>query len=156
MTNVSQRFFIRRMKEADLRHVQDIEVLSYSSPWSESTFRGEIQNTSISYPLVVVDKPENRIVGYIIYWHIKEDVQVNNIAVHPDFRGKGIGKAMMKHILEKTRKEGAAFVHLEVRMSNTAALALYKRLGFEVLGTRKNYYMNPLEDALVLGLVLNQ
>ena len=148
------RFFIRRMREGDLPEVRTIETLSFSNPWSDNTFRGEIQNTSVSYPMVVVEKPGDRVVGYIIYWHVREDVQVNNIAVHPDFRRRGIGEALMRHVIEKVRANGATFMTLEVRPSNAAAVTLYQRLGFEVLGTRKNYYTNPDEDAYLMGLVL--
>jgi len=150
------RYFIRRMKEADLSAVRPIEALSFSNPWSDSTFLGEIQNTPVSFPLVVVQKPTEKVIGYIIYWHIREDVQVNNIAVHPDFRGKGIGEALMRHVIAKVRKDGATFMALEVRPSNAAAVTLYKKLGFEMLGSRKNYYTNPDEDAFLMGLVLDQ
>jgi ribosomal-protein-alanine N-acetyltransferase len=150
------RFFIRRMKEDDLPAVRTIEALSFSNPWSDSTFLGEIQNTPVSFPLVVVRKPSDKVIGYIIYWHIREDVQVNNIAVHPDFRGKGIGEALMRHVIDKVRKNGATFMALEVRLSNAAAVTLYKKLGFDILGTRKNYYTNPDEDAYLMGLVLDQ
>jgi ribosomal-protein-alanine N-acetyltransferase len=150
------RFFIRRMKEDDLPAVRTIEALSFSNPWSDSTFLGEIQNTPVSFPLVVVRKPSDKVIGYIIYWHIREDVQVNNIAVHPDFRGKGIGEALMRHVIDKVRKNGATFMALEVRLSNAAAVTLYKKLGFDILGTRKNYYTNPDEDAYLMGLVIDQ
>jgi ribosomal-protein-alanine N-acetyltransferase len=144
------------MKEEDLGAVRSIETLSFSNPWSDNTFRGEIQNTSISFPLVVVRKPGDEVVGYIIFWHIREDVQVNNFAVHPDLRGKGIGEALMRHVIDRVRKNGATFMTLEVRPSNAAAVTLYKKLGFEILGARKNYYTNPDEDAYLMGLVLDQ
>jgi ribosomal-protein-alanine N-acetyltransferase len=149
------RFFIRRMRESDLAEVRTIETLSFPNPWSDNTFRGEIQNESISFPMVVVEKPGERVIGYIIYWHIREDVQVNNIAVHPDFRGRGIAEALMRHVIDKVRANGATFMTLEVRVSNDAAVTLYRKLGFEVLGTRKNYYTNPDEDAYMMGLVLD-
>jgi [ribosomal protein S18]-alanine N-acetyltransferase len=150
------RFFIRRMRKGDLPEVLEIEGLSFSGPWSENTFLGEIQNTSVSFPLVVVKKPGERVVGYIIFWQVRDDVQINNIAVHPDFRGRGIAESLMRVVIDKVRREGATFMTLEVRRSNTAAAALYKKLGFEVLGTRKNYYTKPDEDAFVLGLVMDQ
>jgi len=154
------RFFIRRMKEDDLPEVRTIEALSFSNPWSDDTFRGEIQNTSISFPLVVVRRPDNpvaagdEVVAYIIYWQIGDDVQINNVAVHPDCRGLGLGEAMMRHVIARVRAAGASFVTLEVRQSNTPALTLYKKLGFEIMGTRKNYYTKPDEDAHVMALDL--
>jgi ribosomal-protein-alanine N-acetyltransferase len=150
------RYFIRRMKEEDLPAVRTIEALSFSNPWSDNTFRGEIQNTSVSVPLVVVRKPGEEVVGYIIFWQIRDDVQVNNIAVHPDSRGLGLGEALMRFAIAKVRAAGATFMTLEVRQSNAAATALYKKLGFEVLGVRKNYYTKPDEDAYFMGLVLDQ
>ncbi len=191
------RYFVRRMRESDLGTVRAIETQSFSNPWSDNTFRGEIQNTSISSPLVVVRRPGDRVVSptvrdagirvvadnpivsdsahagvrvvadnpvvadeevvaYIIYWQIRDDVQINNVAVHPDCRGQGLGEAMMRFALAKVRAAGAAFVTLEVRQSNAPAVNLYKKLGFDILGTRKHYYTNPDEDAHVMGLVLDQ
>jgi ribosomal-protein-alanine N-acetyltransferase len=141
-------YFVRRMKEEDLASVRAIEALSFSSPWSDNTF--------VSFPLVVVRRPDDEVVAYIIFWQIREDVQVNNIAVRPDCRGQGIAEALMRYVIDKVRKAGATFMTLEVRPSNTAATNIYKKLGFEVLGTRKNYYTKPDEDALILGLVLDQ
>ena len=156
MTPDDGRFFIRRMKEDDLPAVRTIEALSFSNPWSDSTFLGEIQNTPVSFPLVVVRKPSDKVIGYIIYWHIREDVQVNNIAVHPGCRGLGLGEAMMRYVIAKSREAAATFLTLEVRQSNTPALTLYKKLGFGIVGTRKSYYTNPDEDAWVMALVLGQ
>jgi [ribosomal protein S18]-alanine N-acetyltransferase len=165
MSNLIQgegRYFIRRMRESDLAAVRAIETLSFSNPWSDNTFRGEIQNTSISFPMVVVRRPGNpavaddEVVAYIIYWQIHEDVQVNNVAVRPDCRGLGLGETMMRYAIDRVREAGATFMTLEVRPSNAAALTLYKKLGFEIMGTRKNYYTRPDEDALVMALVLDQ
>jgi len=150
------RYFIRRMKEEDVPTVRAIETMSFSNPWSEDTFRGEIQNTPVSFPLVVVRRPGDEVVGYVVYWQIRDDVQVNNIAVHPACRGLGLGEAVMRFAIAKVRAAGAEFITLEVRQSNTAAVTLYKKLGFEILGTRKNYYSRPDEDACVMGLVLDQ
>ena len=150
----TERFFIRRMREPDLPSVREIERLSFSNPWSDTTFRGEIQNTAVSSPMVVVRRPGEEVVGYIIYWQIRDDVQVNNIAVHPECRGLGLGEAMMRYAIAKSREAGATFVTLEVRQSNTPALTLYRKLVFEIMGTRKNYYTKPDEDAYVMALVL--
>jgi ribosomal-protein-alanine N-acetyltransferase len=150
------RYFIRRMKEQDLPAVRAIEAQSFSNPWSDNAFRGEIQNTSVSFPMVVVRRPGEEVVAYIIYWQIRDDVQVNNIAVHPDCRGLGLGEAMMRYAIAKSREAGVTFMTLEVRRSNTPALTLYRKLGFEIMGTRKNYYTRPDEDAYVMALVLDQ
>jgi ribosomal-protein-alanine N-acetyltransferase len=151
-----ERFFLRRMREEDLPAVREIERLSFSNPWSDNTFRGEIQNTSVSFPMVAVRRPGEEVVGYVIYWQIRDDVAVNNIAVHPDCCGLGLGEAMMRYVIAKSREAGATFVTLEVRQSNTPALTLYRKLGFEIMGTRKSYYTKPDEDAYVMALVLDQ
>ena len=142
------------MKDADLPAVREIESLSFSNPWSDATFRGEIQNKGISFPMIIVRPQDGRVVGYIMYWQIRDEVQINNVAVHPDFRGKGIGEAAMRLVLKEVREKGATFATLEVRVSNAAAVRLYEMLGFKILGTRKGYYTNPVEDAYVMGLVL--
>ena len=142
------------MKETDIPAVHVIEGLSFNNPWSDATFRGEVQNKGISFPVVIVHEPDQRVAGYIIYWHIRDEVQINNIALHPDFRGLGIGEAVLTVILKEVRGTGATFVTMEVRPSNTPAVSLYRKLGFKVLGTRKGYYSNPVEDACVMGLAL--
>ncbi|MFB0566588.1 MAG: ribosomal protein S18-alanine N-acetyltransferase [Candidatus Aminicenantaceae bacterium] len=139
------------MEEKDIPSVCLIENLSFPSPWHESTFRVEVHNRPISFPYVIVHKEIKSVIGYIIYWHIKEEVHINNIAVHPDFRRKGIAETVLREILTSIEKDGATFVTLEVRPSNFAALALYKKLGFEVFGVKRDYYLKPREDALILG-----
>jgi ribosomal-protein-alanine N-acetyltransferase len=144
------------MTEDDLPYVLEIEHLSFPNPWHEMTFRGEVQNQRISFPYIVMHKLQRRVIGYIIYWQIREQVQVNTIAVHPDFRRMGIAEAVMRQILDLVQKEGASLVTLEVRPSNFAARSLYHKLGFEVFGIRENYYHRPDEDAIVMGKELSQ
>lgn len=144
------------MEEKDIPYVLAIERVSYPNPWHEMTFIGEIHNKPISFPWVIVHKEEKKIIGYVILWHIKKEVQISNIAVHPDFRRKGIGEAVMRQVLAQVEREGAKFVSLEVRPSNFAAANLYQKLGFEILGIRKDYYHNPKEHALIMGKRLGQ
>ncbi len=147
-------FEFRRMQPRDLPEVMDIERLSFSNPWHETTFQGELQNGPISFPIVAARRTDGRIMGYIIFWKIEDDVQINNIAVHPDARKLGLGEALLRHCLALVRAEGASFVSLEVRVTNAAARRLYEKLGFEVFGIRKDYYTHPDEDAVVMGLHL--
>ena len=143
------------MREADLPEVLSIENSSFPNPWRESTFRGEILNQSISFPLVIVHSLQRKVIGYVIFWKVFDDVQINNIAVHAEFRRLGIGRVVLEYVIDQVRRDGAKFITLEVRPSNTAALTLYKKLGFKPLSIRKGYYANPNEDAYVLGLRLN-
>lgn len=143
------------MTEEDLSSVLEIERISFPNPWHEMTFMGEIYNRPISFPFVIVNRFRDKIAGYIIFWRIEDEVQINTIAVHPDFRRLGIAEAVLKQVLYQLGKEGAKFVTLEVRPSNFAARSLYRKLGFEFLGIRKNYYHSPREHAFVLGKPLD-
>ncbi len=147
---------LRRMEEGDLSAVLAIERLSYPNPWSEMTFRGEIHNKPVSFPYVIVHKDREKVIGYIIFWIIKERAQINNIALHPDFRRMGVAEAVLRQILDYMRKAGVEMVTLEVRPSNTAARSLYRKLGFELLWIREGYYHDPPEDALILGKSFRQ
>ena len=81
--------------------------------------------------------------------------EINNVAIHPDYQGKGYGELAMHHVLEHLRESGAQLVTLEVRTSNRPAIALYRKLGFQIIGIRKDYYTNPVEDAYLMGLTLD-
>ncbi|MCX8159644.1 MAG: ribosomal protein S18-alanine N-acetyltransferase [Candidatus Saccharicenans sp.] len=143
------------MREEDLPEVLAIENLCFPNPWSREIFLGEIQNRAISFPLVVVHREQKRVAGYVIYWQIGDEAQVNNVAIHPDFQGQGLGELAMRHVLDRLKENGVHFVSLEVRVSNHRALSLYRKLGFSILGVRKEYYSRPVEDAYVMGLVLS-
>jgi len=139
------------MKEGDLPYILDIENVSFPNPWREMTFRGEICNQPISFPLVIVFKPQKKVIGYLVFWQIKEQMQINNIAIHPDYRRMGIAEAVLHQVLSEVRMEGAKLVTLEVRPSNIAARTLYNKLGFDILGIKEDYYHDPPEPALVMG-----
>ena len=144
------------MEEKDLTHVLEIESLSFPNPWREMTFRGELYNQPVSFPFVIVHKFQRKIIGYVIFWCIKERAQINNIAIHPDFRRMRIAETVLFQVLDQIRKAGAKLITLEVRLSNLAARSLYNKLGFEVFGIKENYYNDPREDALIMGKFLNQ
>ncbi|MFW6160700.1 MAG: ribosomal protein S18-alanine N-acetyltransferase [Acidobacteriota bacterium] len=142
------------MKEEDLPAVVEIECLSFSTPWPETSFKGELENQPVSNPYVVVSKKLDKVIGYIIFWRIGDEAQIANVAVHPDYRRKGIGKKVVEKILSLLKREEVRFVILEVRPSNTVARALYHKLGFEVIGVREGYYRDPQENALIMGKTL--
>lgn len=138
----------------DLDRVLEIEHLCYSNPWRPSSFIGEMENPPFSRPFVIFVEPQKIPIGYVIYWKIKEEIQISNIALHPDFQGLGIGETVMRRILDMCQKEGGEYVILEVRPSNSAARMLYKKLDFQVMGVRRGYYQNPPEDAILMGRTL--
>jgi ribosomal-protein-alanine N-acetyltransferase len=151
-----ESFFLRRMTEDDLPSVMEIENLSYPNPWHLSSFKGEIGNRPISNPYVIVFEPLEKVIGYVIYWHIRNEAQISNIAINPDYRGMGVGEKVLRRVMQDIQRKGVEFVFLEVRPSNFVARHLYEKLGFTALGLRKGYYRSPSEDAIVMGLSLSQ
>lgn len=142
---------IRLMQESDLPSVVAIERISFSTPWSETLFFNELyKQCSIPKVAVIGD----RIAGYICANHVADEGHILNLAVHPDFRGKGIAKILVKHSLEELKENACRFLYLEVRVSNNAARKLYEGFGFSVVGTRKIYYTEPNEDAVIMMLRL--
>jgi ribosomal-protein-alanine N-acetyltransferase len=109
----------------------------------------ELQNRAVCHIFVVrtADRP---VVGFCAFWLIVDEVHINNVAILPALRGRGIGTMLMERVFEEARQLGAKRATLEVRASNTGARRLYERLGFRVTGTRRSYYSNPVEDALIL------
>ncbi|MHB8054592.1 MAG: ribosomal protein S18-alanine N-acetyltransferase [Candidatus Aminicenantales bacterium] len=142
----------RRMMRKDLPEVTAIEHQSFPNPWPDTTFEGEIQNVGLSYPVVAVDEAAGKIAGYLIFWVIRDEAQINNVAVHPDYRRRRIAEGMFRDILAALEQNGIQFISLEVREGNTGARALYEKLGFKGIGFRKEYYSHPVEDAVVMGL----
>ncbi|MBQ1478375.1 MAG: ribosomal protein S18-alanine N-acetyltransferase [Erysipelotrichaceae bacterium] len=147
---------IRRMTLNDLDQVLRIEETSFSSPWTYENFRYELEENEFSRCYVYEE--EGRILGYSMMWILFENADINNIAVLPEERRKGIALKLMEHMEEEAVKEGAEFLHLEVRVSNEAAISLYKKLGFEFLRLRKGYYSDPAEDGydMMKGVILNE
>lgn len=144
------------MVAEDLPDVIEIENISYPNPWQLSSFKGEIENRPISNPYVVIYRPLEKIIGYVIYWHIRNEVQISNIAISPGYRMQGVGEGVLRKIMLEMCHKEAEFVFLEVRPSNLAARCLYEKLGFAILGLRKGYYRNPSEDAIIMGKSLSQ
>jgi ribosomal-protein-alanine N-acetyltransferase len=142
---------IRSTTEQDIPQVVAIDNLSFSLPWPERSFRYELtQNPSVLSWVVEV---EGRvIVAMIVTWFIVDEVHIGTIAVHPDYRRRGIAQKLLAHTLVECRTRGAASAYLEVRRSNLAAQALYLRFGFEITGVRRHYYQDNGEDALLMGL----
>jgi [ribosomal protein S18]-alanine N-acetyltransferase len=135
------------MKEDDIPAALEIEEISFATPWSEKDFLNELYNKSA---LTEVAAFEDNIIGYIcMNYHLHES-QILNLAVHPDFRRRGVATILMDGTIRELKKRGCFFVHLKVRVSNTGAQKFYELLGFKVESTRKKYYDNPDEDALVL------
>ena len=135
----------------DIDAIARVENACFSTPWSIDAIKHEICENKLANFMIACDE-ENNIVGYIGIWTLLDECQINKIAVIPEKRKIGIGKAILNHVLEFTRDIGVKNWYLEVRESNTAAQALYRSAGFSSVGTRKNYYINPIEDAVLMNL----
>ena len=135
------------MKAEHVPQVAALEKQCFSDPWSEMSIASELQNIW-AYWLVAVD--EGMVAGYIGSQSTIDETDVMNVAVHPDWRRQGVAENLITHLIQELKKRGSHALMLEVRASNTPAIALYEKLGFQQVGLRKNYYRNPKEDALIL------
>jgi ribosomal-protein-alanine N-acetyltransferase len=137
---------IRPMNESDLDGVAAIEQASFAHPWRREHFEHELASPH-SFPSVAVC--DGTLCGYVCLMSLFEEAQVLDIAVAPHLRGQGVARLLMEHAFAIARKQGAEVMALEVRASNSAAIALYGRLGFVRTGTRHRYYEGK-EDAVLM------
>ena len=135
----------------DIDAIVRVENACFSTPWSIDAIKHEICENKLADFMIACDE-ESNIIGYIGIWTLLDECQINKIAVMPEKRKIGIGKTILNHVIELTRDMGVKSWYLEVRESNTAAQALYRSAGFSSVGTRKNYYINPVEDAVLMSL----
>jgi ribosomal-protein-alanine N-acetyltransferase len=140
---------ISTMTIDDLQGVLEIERSSFTTPWSEISFFNEIKN---SRSIAKVARLEGRIAGYLCSSRIIDEGHILTFAVHPEFRKRGIASALIGDTLDQLRREGCRFAFLEVRASNGGARKIYEKFGFRELGIRKNYYLSPVEDGVVMVL----
>lgn len=138
----------RRMTLDDVSRILEIEHKSFTLPWSEEAFTLELtQNHFAKYVVAVAD---GVVIGYGGTWVIIDEAHITNVAVHPDFRGHGIGELLMQQLMALAISYGAERMTLEVRVSNTVAINLYEKMGFLSHGIRKGYYTDNNEDAIIM------
>ena len=135
------------MKAVHVPQVARLEQLCFADPWSEKSIASELGNIW-SYWLVALDG--NAVVGYIGSQSSCDETDVMNVAVHPDYRRRGIAESLIEMLIKELKNRGSHALMLEVRSSNAPAVALYEKMGFRQVGLRKNYYRNPREDAWIL------
>ena len=141
-------FSLRRLELGDLDAIERIERASYPTPWSRSMFAGELaKQSSLSIAAVT---PDEQLVGYLVLSRYVDAWHVMNVAVAPDLRRRGIASALLGRLFELTATDDRRGYTLEVRVSNTGAIALYEGLGFETRGVRRGYYTDNREDALIM------
>ncbi len=143
----SEGLKITKMSHAHAEQVYQIEELSFVTPWSRKSIKSEIDNKAGRY-IVIMD--EDKVAAYGGFWLVLDEANINNVAVHPDYRGRGISKLLMNTLIEMAASEGAKQMYLEVRSSNSVAQGLYRGLGFKMIGLRSGYYIDTDEDAIVM------
>lgn len=138
-----------RLTEAHIPQMVELEKICFSMPWTAEMIRSELENPSCLY-LAAVDG--DTLAGYIGVQTVLDEGYINNVAVRPEYRRRGIASALITLLTETAQEVGLAFLTLEVRESNAAAISLYEKLGFSPVGRRKNYYEKPREDAILMTL----
>ena len=143
-----ERLEIVRMNAADIAEVTRIEQTSFTTTWPTDAFYNELTTNKLAH--YFVGRIGGKIVAYGGIWVIFEDSHVTTIAVDPGFRGRKYGEIMLLHLLDEAIERGATWMTLEVRESNVAAQTLYRKYGFTTVTTRKGYYSDNNENALVM------
>lgn len=139
---------IECMSLVDLEQVVEIEQASFPTPWTRQSFLHELLENERAIYLVY--KNVDRVWGYIGMWVILDEGHITTLAVHPAFRQQGVGNSLILKLEDAARDRGVRHLTLEVRKSNTAAQDLYKKLGFVSMGVRRQYYLDNLEDAIIM------
>ncbi len=144
----------RAVQESDLDTIVAIENSSHIHPWSKSVFRDCLR---VSYVCDMLLSDDGQVVVYGVMSVAAGEAHIFNVCVNKLCRRKGYGKKMMLHLLHKAKAQNASIVFLEVRQSNAPAISLYKKLGFEATGSRKDYYpaKDGREDAVIMSMTLS-
>ena len=132
-----------------LEELEKLERICFSRPWSRKMLAEELDNECAAF-LVAEDAVTGKVVGYAGLLVVADEGYITNVAVFPEYRRQGIAAQIIQVFINFAMGNRLAFLTLEVRPSNAAAIALYQGFGFEEVGRRKNYYDLPKEDALIL------
>ncbi len=143
-------FVVEPMKKKHIEEVYQIELESFTSPWSKKSLKAEVVANEHAHYFVVMDTVKNKVAGYGGMWHIVNEGHITNIAVKGDYRRHGVATLLVEHINAFAKTKEMIGITLEVRVTNIAAQALYKKLGFDLEGIRKEYYSDTKEDALIM------
>jgi ribosomal-protein-alanine N-acetyltransferase len=139
----------RRMREADLPRVMEIERAAFSHPWTEELVRRELGH-EFSTVLLACGGDSGAVQGFAVVWLVHDELHVLNVAVAPEARRRGVARAILDRVEAQGREQGARIAMLEVRRGNAPAIALYRTLGYREVGVRPRYYAEDGEDALVM------
>ncbi len=162
------------MEQSDIAQVAEIDRLSFPVPWGSTSYEYELVENRAAHFIVVVDRdaaqpranwlawlpgfqhPKRKVIGYAGFWLVVDEAHIGTLAVHPAWRGQGLGEQLLAALLHDAIERGATLATLEVRMSNHVAQSLYRKYAFEVVGRRKQYYRDNHEDALLMTVRLGE
>ncbi len=162
------------MEKSDITQVAEIDRLSFPIPWGSTSYEYELVENRAAHFIVAVDRdaapprahwlawlsgfqpPKRKVIGYAGFWLIVDEAHIGTLAVHPAWRGQGLGEQLLVALLHDAIERGAILATLEVRMSNHVAQRLYRKYAFEVVGRRKQYYRDNKEDALLMTVRLGE
>ena len=138
---------IKPMKRADLDDVMGIEEGAFTSPWNRAMYLHELERLDACY---LAARSGRLLIGYGGVLVILDEAHIMTLAVRDDYRRQGIAMRILLGLIDRAEEMGARFLTLEVRKSNHAAISLYEKLGFQIMGERKHYYIDNLENALIM------
>ena len=144
---MSDRISISKMALSDIDEVQEIENTCFSTPWSRLNLEFDLKS---KYGKYYVARINEKIVGFIGMLHVVDEGHVTNVAVLPEFRRCGIAKLLIQTLIDYSKRKYINYIFLEVRRSNLPAILLYQSFGFAETGERRDYYVNPVENALLM------
>ncbi len=145
---MNDEILICEPEDFDIKKASEIEVQNFTHPWRYEDF---LKQSEDKCALFLVAKQRESVIGYISVTMVLDEASINTIAVEKEHRRQGAAEQLINEAVKRLR-ESCAFIMLEVRKSNTAAVSLYKKLGFEVVGERPRFYRDPDEDAILMTI----
>lgn len=155
MRTPNRVFKLRPMSSEDIDRVHELEEVIFPTPWSLNSYKFELEENSASQQWVIetsTDESEWQLAAYSVVWLLGDELHIANLAVAPKFRRMGLGRSLLAHVLTRAAQDGLKSSTLEVRAGNKAAQDLYASFGYEIVATRKGYYKDNREDALLMQL----
>ncbi|MFD1929616.1 ribosomal protein S18-alanine N-acetyltransferase [Sporosarcina siberiensis] len=147
-----ENILYREMVAEDIPAVVGIEEEAFPTPWTTEIFEHEMNGNEYAY--YVVAEVDNEVIGHMGMWIVLDECHITNVAVREHMRGNGIGEGLMRECMDFCKELAVRTMTLEVRLTNSTAQNLYRKLGFQDGGIRKNYYSDDHEDALVMWVEL--
>lgn len=151
INDIDANYIISKSTLDDISEMKSLENELNINILSENNMKEDMQNENYIY-FVLKDKEKNNILGYIAISYVLDTIDILSIVIKKDYQKKGFGSILLEYVIEFSKNNDVSSILLEVRSSNLPAIKLYEKYNFEKINTRKNYYSNPVEDALIYKL----